>query len=99
MRRRSRMVPSWSPTRENLGPAAGFIPVVRRLEAKFRKPATGRVAARCPVAAEDVARWSADPADRGRVLAPVAVEVVDAAGTVVLSATVEWFIARGGAGA
>jgi len=79
-----------------LGPAAGFVPVVRRLEAKFRKPATGRIAARCPVPADDVAGWSAALADRGRVLAPVAVEVVDAGGVVVLSAVVEWFIARSG---
>src|SRR5262245_52908207 len=77
-----------------LGSGAGFVPVVRRLEAWFRKPAHGRVSARCAVPAEEVERWSAELAARGRVFAPVAVEVVDAAGVVVLSAVVEWFIAR-----
>jgi acyl-coenzyme A thioesterase PaaI-like protein len=78
-----------------LGDAAGYVAVVRRLEAKFRRPASGRVWARAAAAAEEVARWASDLAGRGRVMAAVPVEVVDAAGTVVLSATVEWFIARG----
>src|SRR5262249_21418700 len=76
------------------GPGAGFVPVVRRLEARFRKPARGRVSARCAVPAGAVERWSAELVARGRVSAPVTVEVVDAAGVVVLSAVVEWFIAR-----
>jgi acyl-coenzyme A thioesterase PaaI-like protein len=78
-----------------LGNAAGFVPVVRRLEAKFRKPAAGRVSARAVVADANVAHWAAELTGRGRLLAAVPVEVVDAAGVVVLSATVEWFIARG----
>ena len=77
-----------------LGDAARFIPVVRRLEAKFRRPASGRVLARAAATDELVARWASDLAGRGRVTAAVPIEVVDAAGTVVLSATVEWFIAR-----
>jgi acyl-coenzyme A thioesterase PaaI-like protein len=78
-----------------LGDQQGFVPVVRRLEAKFRKPATGRVAARSLAAAEDVARWTTELAARGRVLAKVPIEVVDDEGVVVMSAQVEWFIARG----
>jgi len=77
------------------GATAGFVPVVRRLESKFRRPATGRVWARASVPPEEVARWSAELEARGRVSAAVPVEVVDAAGSVVLSAVVEWFIARG----
>lgn len=79
---------------QRFGARTGFVPVVRRLEAKFRKPACGRVSARCAVSAEEVERWSAALTSRGRVLAPVAVDVVDAAGVVVLSALVEWFIGR-----
>jgi hypothetical protein len=44
--------------------------------------------------AETAAGWAATLAARGRVLAPVPVEVVDEAGGVVLSAIVEWFLAR-----
>lgn len=79
---------------QQLGDSAGFVPVVRRLEAKFRKPAKGRVSARSTVAKEDVASWSTELASRGRLSAPVTIEVVDAAGVIVLTATVEWFIAR-----
>jgi acyl-coenzyme A thioesterase PaaI-like protein len=78
----------------HLGSGEGFIPVVRRLEAKFRKPASGRVSARASVASDEVGRWSAELVARGRVSASVPIEVVDAAGVVVLSAVVEWFIAR-----
>src|SRR5262245_34614139 len=79
-----------------LGPGAGFVPVVRRLEAKFRKPARGRVSARCLVTAEEFQRWLAELQGRGRALAAVGMEVVDTAGLVVLSAVVEWFISRAG---
>jgi acyl-coenzyme A thioesterase PaaI-like protein len=78
-----------------LGDAAGFVPVVRRLEAKFRSPASGRVSARAVADDKEVARWASELAGRGRVMAAVPVEVVDAAGSVVVSATVEWYIARG----
>lgn len=79
---------------KQFGSGTGFVPVVRRLEAKFRKPATGRVTARSTVAAEEVAKWSADLASRGRLSAPVTIEVVDGAGVIVMTATVEWFVAR-----
>jgi acyl-coenzyme A thioesterase PaaI-like protein len=79
-----------------LGDGVGFVPVVRRVEAKFRRPASGRVSARAAVDPAVVARWTAELAGRGRLSASVPVEVVDAGGAVVLSAVVEWFIARGG---
>ena len=82
----------------HLGSGDGFVPVVRRLEARFRRPATGRVSARAAVPAEQIARWAAEVAARGRLSAAVPVEVVDAGGTVVLTATVEWFVARAAAG-
>jgi acyl-coenzyme A thioesterase PaaI-like protein len=79
---------------QRFGSGDGFVAVVRRLEARFRKPASGRVSARAAVSPEEVDRWANELRQRGRVLAAVPVEVVDAAGVVVLSAVVEWFIAR-----
>jgi acyl-coenzyme A thioesterase PaaI-like protein len=76
----------------HLGSGVGFIPVVRRLEAKFRKPASGRVYARSTTPVDEVGHWSAEVASRGRLSAVVSVDVVDASGVVVLSADVEWFI-------
>jgi acyl-coenzyme A thioesterase PaaI-like protein len=69
------------------------VPVVRRVDVKFRRPARGRVNARAIVAAEEVERWSEELDNRGRVLADVAIEVVDQEGVVVVTALVEWFIA------
>jgi len=74
--------------------SAEFIPLVRRVEAKFRRPATGRVSARATVAAGEVQRWASEMATRGRVLAGVTVEVVDESGSIILNARIEWFIAR-----
>jgi acyl-coenzyme A thioesterase PaaI-like protein len=78
----------------HVGSGSGYMPVVRRLEAKFRKRASGRLSARAAVPSAEVARWSAELTARGRVLALVPVEVVNAAGIVVLSAVVEWFVTR-----
>jgi acyl-coenzyme A thioesterase PaaI-like protein len=80
---------------QHLGSGDGFVPLVRRLEARFRKPASGPVSARSAVPPGEVVRWSQELTDRGRVSASVPIEVVDGAGVVVLSAVVEWFIARG----
>lgn len=73
---------------------SGLIPVVRRLEAKFRKPGHGQISARCIVAPEMLANWAAELERRGRLSAPVLVEVIDATGNIVMSATVEWFISN-----
>lgn len=73
---------------------ASVVPVVRRLEAKFRKPGVGQVSARCVIAPDTLSKWTAELNERGRLSAPIPVEVVDAAGNVVLSATVEWFISN-----
>lgn len=79
------------------GSSAGVIPVVRRLEAKFRKPAHGRVSSTASVSAEGLAALDADLAEKGRVLVTVNVEVYDEAGTHALSASVEWFIQKAAA--
>lgn len=79
---------------KHLGDPVGLVPVVRRLDARFRKPAQGRVSGRASVADAEAARWFNELTSRGRVWATVSVEVVDDAGVIALTATVEWFIAR-----
>lgn len=71
---------------------AGVVPVVRKLEAKFRKPASGQVSARCQVSTEELAQWRRELCTRQRLSAVIPVEVIDADGKLVLSATIEWFI-------
>jgi len=83
----------------HFGSQEGVLPVVRRIEAKFRKPAQGAITSTAAAAPEILAQLTADFSAKGRALIPIAVELHDAAGTHALSATVEWFIQRITAGA
>ncbi len=77
-----------------LGVATDVVPVVRRLESKFRKPANGALMSSVSTSSEEVERAKAELAAKGRVLVPVTVEVHDESGAHTLSATVEWFVTR-----
>jgi acyl-coenzyme A thioesterase PaaI-like protein len=70
------------------------LPVVRRLEAKFRKPASGPIHASAVLTPEAKAEFLATLTTKGRALLDVDVAVCDADGTPVMTATVGWFIAR-----
>ncbi len=76
-----------------LGAIPGVVPVVRRMEAKFRKPAQDSVTAAVPVAPELLSPVVQDLRAKRRALVSIPVELHDQSGTHVLSATVEWFIA------
>jgi acyl-coenzyme A thioesterase PaaI-like protein len=78
----------------HFGSAEGVIPVVRRMEAKFRKPAHGGVASTASAAADALTQLDADLAAKGRTLISIAVELHDDSGAHALSASVEWFIQR-----
>lgn len=81
---------------QQFGDSTGFIPVVRKLEAKFRKPASGRVSARCVAKLDEISHWAGELATRGRLSAVIPMEVVDEGGVIVMSAVVVWFIAKAG---
>ena len=70
------------------------VPVVRRMEAKFRKPAQGGVSAVATLPVEARAEFRAALTSKGRALVAVNVDVHDESGTHALSATVEWFVAK-----
>ena len=70
------------------------IPVVRRLEAKFRKPAVGAVFSTMQVTPEKKAEFVSALTTKGRALLDIHVDVHDEKDTHALSATVEWFVAR-----
>jgi acyl-coenzyme A thioesterase PaaI-like protein len=72
----------------------GILPVVRRLEAKFRKPANGAVTSTATAAPTAIEQLDAELASKGRALIPITVELHDQSGAHTLSATVEWFIQR-----
>ena len=77
-----------------LGFTAGGVPVVRRLEAKFRKPAQGALTSTVSTPPETLDQLQSDLTTKGRALISIAVELHDTSGAHTLSATVEWFIAR-----
>lgn len=70
------------------------LPVVRRVEAKFRKPARGAIHSRVKVSPADRDTFVQTLGERGRALLEVHVDVHDEQGTHVLATTVEWFVAR-----
>lgn len=69
-------------------------PVVRRLEAKFRNPATGALTSRASVQDGALDRAADELARRGRTFITVTVEVHDESGGHTLSAVVEWFLQK-----
>ena len=81
----------------HFGSAEGIVPVVRRLEAKFRRPANGVVTSTAGVTPESLAQLDIELSSKGRSLISVTVELHDQSGAHTLSATVEWFIQRVGA--
>ena len=78
----------------HFGSTEGIVPVVRRLEAKFRKPASGAVTSTATAEPTALEQLDAELASKGRALIPITVELHDQSGAHTLSATVEWFIQR-----
>ena len=70
----------------------GIVPVVRRMEAKFRKPANGSIMSSVSVAPEAIAQLDSELAAKRRALISIPVEIHDESGVHTLSATFEWFI-------
>ncbi len=77
-----------------LGDNAGLIPVVRRLEAKFRKPAKGSVTSTARIEPSTLDQFRGELTNRGRAMVAVTIDLHDESGTHVLTATIEWFIQK-----
>ncbi|MES2468138.1 MAG: DUF4442 domain-containing protein [Verrucomicrobiota bacterium] len=74
--------------------ADSIVPVVRRFECKFRKPASGSIAARVVIPDAMRDQLLADITTRRRGSIEITVDLHDEADLHCLSATVEWFIAQ-----
>ena len=72
----------------------GVVPVVRRVDARFRKAASGAIYSRYGDTRDLAEALCSGVSTRGRGLAAIPVEVFDGSGTLVLSAKFEWFVAR-----
>ena len=78
----------------HFGSMDGIVPVVRRLEAKFRKPANGTITSTASAPPESMAHLDTELSSKGRSLISIIVELHDDSGSHTLSASVEWFIQR-----
>lgn len=74
--------------------ATQVIPVLRKSDVKFRKPAIGRVRARAIVNEETRHQFISELMQRNRALLKVLIELVNDDSEVVMSGTYEWFIQR-----
>jgi hypothetical protein len=72
--------------------ASQVIPVLRKSEVKFRKPAIGRVRARAIVNEETHHQFISELMQRKRALLTILIELVNDDLEVVMSGTYEWFI-------
>lgn len=79
----------------SLSGSVDLVPVVRRLEAKFKKPAHGKIVARAVTSQDAVEAARLDVENKGRALLTIEVNVHDESGQHTLAANVEWFIAKG----
>lgn len=69
------------------------VPVLRRSEVRFRRPAHGRVRASVPFEAHAVPNLQAELETRGRALISIPVLLHDASSQLVMEGRYEWFLA------
>jgi acyl-coenzyme A thioesterase PaaI-like protein len=72
----------------------GIVPVVRRVEAKFKKPANGRVTARINTSLTAFGESFAELEAKGRCLLTIHVDLHDQQGQHSLAASFDWFVAK-----
>lgn len=70
------------------------IPVVRKADVRFKKPATGTLTATASINPEEEEHFIARLQKKGRSSIPVSVKVENHDGTVTAAATYEWFIQK-----
>jgi acyl-coenzyme A thioesterase PaaI-like protein len=79
---------------KHIGSSDGLVPVLRRVEAKFRNPANGTIMSTASTTPESLARLDAELSSKGRSVIGITVEIYDESGAHTLSATFDWFIQR-----
>ena len=78
----------------SLASMQGVVPVVRRVEAKFKKPANGRVTAKINSSLTAIDESIAELLLKGRCLLTIFVDVYDEQGQHSLSSSFEWFLSK-----
>jgi hypothetical protein len=76
------------------GVDADVLVVVRRVHAKFKKLVKGRIFSKAHTPPDEIRKFSEILALKGMAIIAVAVEVVDDAGVLAMTAVVDWFIQK-----
>jgi acyl-coenzyme A thioesterase PaaI-like protein len=79
---------------KHFGSADDLVPVLRRVGAKFRKPANGSIMSAVSATSESLARLDAELSSKGRSIITITVEIYDESGAHTLSSSFDWFIQR-----
>ncbi len=74
--------------------AVDVVPVVRKVEAKFRKPAHGRIHGRASVSSESLGAAVEGIVSKGRCFLAIDVDLYDESGERTLISRWEWFLLR-----
>jgi acyl-coenzyme A thioesterase PaaI-like protein len=72
--------------------ADDLIPVVRRLESKFKKPANGKIFARAKTSPDALKLFKEELKNKNRSLINVEVVIEDSNHVITMTATIEWFV-------
>ncbi len=70
-----------------------YLPIIRRMEAKFHQAGQGRIFARCTLDPQELGELRASLKTKGRAKQTIPMEVVDESGAVILSVAFDWFVA------
>jgi hypothetical protein len=76
------------------GVDADVLVVVRRMQAKFKKLVKGRIFSKAHTPSDEIRKFTEILGVKGMAIIAVAVDVVDGAGILAMSAVVEWFIQK-----
>lgn len=74
--------------------ASSYLPVVRRVEIKYRKPATGEIYAKAQVSDDQFQKFLDTLHAKNRALLLIDVDVLDSNNVVTMSASIEWFVQK-----
>jgi len=78
----------------DIASASSFIPVVRDVQVKYRKPANGTLRASANISDADTAKAMEALSKKGRAIISVEVDLLDESENTTMTATFSWFIQR-----
>ncbi|MEG3858237.1 YiiD C-terminal domain-containing protein [Microcoleus sp. herbarium12] len=76
------------------GNSSDYVPVVRRVEVKYKKPATGEIYAKAQVSDDEFQRFINALQAKSRAMLSISVDIVDSNNIITMSASIEWFVQK-----